>query len=267
VDRPDIEIVEERLTVTDLHSISIDSSITPNSIGPFSGAEGPWQDFSVGGYSNTAYCGRADNSSPVSSTESQANYLLYPPHAPALVPDTDISTSDLPYFTFFLYQMSNVLPYVNLFQSVPGKLFSRSLDHPALRYSVLSVSALRADRKRGMDQGRALELFQKSLISLQESLNVVRLDEGVVISIFLLCYFNITSGEVMSARNHLAGLHLVLTQMLEEHKSRNRGLFSPYAISPLTRVIWRMAIRMDFIIAMLFGLRPVFPPYSLVCED
>ena len=69
------------------------------------------------------------------------------------------------------------------------------------------------------------------------------------------------NGEHASARKHLAGLHLVLAQLQQDHLARNAGVLSPYAISPLTMLIWRMAVRMDFIMALMYGQRPIFPMY------
>ena len=179
--------------------------------------------------------------------------------SPPPVPDPDIPSTDLPYFSFFLEEMRNVLPYVDLFPDAPASVFSSSLCHPAVRHSLLSVSALISDKKSERGRRRALEHLQKSLTSLQRSLSAVEVDEGVAISIFLLAYFNVTSGEHVSARKHLAGLNMVLAQLQADHLRKSEGILSPYAISPLTMLIWRMAIRMDFIMAIMYSLRPVFP--------
>jgi hypothetical protein len=87
----------------------------------------------------------------------------------------------------------------------------------------------------------------------------VELDEGVAISIFLLAYFNVTSGEHSTARKHLQGLCTVLTQLQQDYVARNGRILSPYAISPITMLVWRMAIRMDFILSLMYGLRPIIP--------
>jgi hypothetical protein len=176
----------------------------------------------------------------------------------AVVPDSDISSVDLPYFNFFLEEMSNVLPYVNIFTSTVSSLFSGSIHHPALRHSVLSISALIADNKSDRGNERALVHLQKSLKLIQASLSAVEVDEGVAISIFLLSYVNVTSGEHSSARKHLRGLSMVLEQLQEDHMVRNGGVLSPHAVSPLTMLVWRMAVRMDFLIAITHGQRPVF---------
>lgn len=209
------------------------------------------------------FCGDGDDTSQTSSTEpspSEASYPLI--HSPAPVPTQDIPSSDLPYFTFFLEQMSNILPYVNLFPSAPSNVFSVSLQHPALRHSILSISALIADKKSDRGRVRALDHLQKSLKHLQTSLTAVEVDEGMAISIFLLAYFNVGSGEHSTARKHLQGLQLVLEQLKQNHLARNGGVPSPYAVSPLTMLIWRMAIRMDFIMSIMYGQPPIFHVYG-----
>jgi Fungal specific transcription factor domain len=185
-------------------------------------------------------------------------------HSPAPAPDPDIPSTDLPYFNFFLAEMSNVLPYVNIFPATVSSVFSTSIHHPALRHSVLSVSALIADKKSDKGRERALEHLQKSLKLLQNSLSAVEVDEGVAISIFLLAYFNVASGEHSTARKHLRGLCMVLDQLQQNHLVKNGGILSPNAITPLTMLVWRMAIRMDFIMAITYGRRPVFPMYFVL---
>jgi hypothetical protein len=118
-----------------------------------------------------------------------------------------------------------------------------------------------ADKTAHRGKERALEHLQKSLRLLQKSLSTLAVDEGVAISIFLLAYFNVSSGEHASARKHLLGLAMVMEQLQRDHSVRNGGVLSPYAISPLTMLIWRMAIRLDFIIAIMYAQRPVFRMY------
>ena len=186
--------------------------------------------------------------------------MLY--YSPAPTPDPDIPPSDLPYFKFFLAEMPNVLPYVNIFPSTVSALFSCSINHSALRYSVLSVSALIADKKSDRGRTRALQHMQKSLKLIQDNLSAAEVDEGVAISIFLLAYFNVSSGEHSTSRKHLRGLQMVLNQLQHNHLIRNGGTVSPCAISPLAMLVWRMAIRMDFIVAVTYGRRPIFPMYN-----
>jgi hypothetical protein len=210
-----------------------------------------------------------DDTTPeeTSTDPSQASSSSSPPnsalslYSPAIAPDSDIPQSDLPYISFFLAEMSNVLPYVTLFPSTVPSLFASSIHHPALRHSVLSVSSLISDKKHRRGKQRALEHLQKSLKLLQASLSAPSVDEGIAIAIFLLVYFGVANGEHSSARKHLAGLHLVLTQLQQEHLARNAGVASPYAISPLTMLVWRMAVRMDFVMALVYGQRPIFPMY------
>jgi hypothetical protein len=214
------------------------------------------------------FCGDDGDNSTEDTSKTPSSTSLSPPNSvlpflytPALAPDPDIPQADLPYLSFFLAEMSKVLPYVNIFPSTVSSLFSSSIHHPALRHSVLSISSLIADKKSHRGKERALQHLQHSLKLLQTSLSAVEVDEGLAISVFLLAYFNVASGEHSSARKHLAGLCMVMEQLQQDHLVRNAGILSPYAISPLTMLVWRMAIRMDFIMALMYGQRPIFPLY------
>jgi hypothetical protein len=193
---------------------------------------------------------------PVNTASSPLYISLVP------VPDTEITQTDLPYIRYFLSEMSNTLPYANIFPSSIYGIFSSSIHHPALRYSVLSISALCCDKKSHQGKRRALEHLAKSLKLLQRSLWSVEVDECVANAIFLLAYFNLLAGDKISARKHLRGLSMVLDRIQQSHLVNNGGVLSPYAISPLTMLIWRMAIRVDFIIAITSAQRPVFPAYT-----
>lgn len=249
---------------------NLSSAVTPVTtkevaIRPATDLARPWKSFPTRDPFFDLFCeDEPEDTSPESAAPElsppETSYTLL--HSPAPAPDSDIPSGDLPYFRFFLAEMSNVLPYVNIFPSAVSSLFSSSIHHPALRHSVLSISALIADKVAHRGRERALQHLQKSLKLLQNSLSAVEVDEGVAISIFLLAYFNVSSGEHASARKHLTGLAMVMQQIQQDHMVRNGGVLSPYAISPLTMLVWRMAIRMDFIISILYAQRPIFPMFS-----
>jgi hypothetical protein len=184
------------------------------------------------------------------------NYTLS--HSPAPFPDPDIPESDATYLYFFLAEMPKVLPYVNIFPSAIQTLFQSSLVHPAQRHGLLSISALIADRKTGKGKERSFTHLQKSLSFLRNSLSITTVDEGVAISVFFLAYCSVLSGEHLATRKHLDGLRLVLEQLRTNHLLRNAGIRSPRAISPLSMLVWRMAIRLDFILAVMYSLTPIF---------
>ena len=200
-------------------------------------------------------------SSAGSLTPSELPY--FPTYFPPDIPNSDISATDLPYLTFCLEEMSNILPYANLFPSTASSLLSSSLHHPTLLHSLLSLSALLSGKKFDKSHERALEHLSKSLKLLQNRLSTVEVDEGVAISIFLLAYINMASGEHTSARKHLHGLRVILDRLQEDQMSKNGGIQSPYAVSPLTMLVWRMAIQMDFSISIMDRRRPIFPMYVM----
>lgn len=160
------------------------------------------------------------------------------------------------YFDFFLSELPKFFPYVGLFPWTAATLFSASNNHPALRHSVLSVAALL--RNRGKDAGR-LESFhhlQEALRLLQTRISSHDVDEGVAISSFLLSYLSLIAGDLENARTHLKGMLLVLDQL--EPGIPLQGISKP-AVNPLTTLIWRMAIRIDFILSIAFGQAPLLP--------
>ena len=65
-------------------------------------------------------------------------------------------------------------------------------------------------------------------------------------------------GEIDAARSHLQGMLLVFEQL---HGVAPQGIYvpSPVIMTPLTTLIWRMAIRVDFICSIACGKPPMLP--------
>jgi hypothetical protein len=196
------------------------------------------------------------STSPLNSPESSA------PQMSPSSPETDTDGSS--YFNFFLSEISNCFPYVNLFPWTAATLFSTSSHHPALRQSVLSVAALIADTESGEGKRRALRHLEKALQLLQSKITTVAIDEGVAISSFLLAHISVMLGEPANARKHLRGKLMVLHQLDPRHVLQEETVPSPLTNNPLTLLIWRMAIRIDFIASIACGRTPVLPPYVLL---
>src|SRR5271169_6235354 len=51
-----------------------------------------------------------------------------------------VDDMDLPYFGYFLSRMPQLMSFVDLFPSIVGDVFARSLEHAALRHSILTIS-------------------------------------------------------------------------------------------------------------------------------
>jgi hypothetical protein len=204
-------------------------------------------------------------SSPQSDASSRSNFASPRQDAsPPLNPSESNSELDTDgsYFNFFLTEISKCFPYVQLFPWTAATLFSTSSHHPALRQSVLSVAALIADTKSGKDKSRALHHLQQALQHLQNKITTVEIDEGVAISSFLLAHVSIMMGEPADARKHLQGKLMVLKQLDPRHVFHEDTVPSPLTHNPLTFLIWRMAIRIDFIASIACGMAPVLPSYA-----
>jgi hypothetical protein len=112
----------------------------------------------------------------------------------------------------------------------------------------------------GQGRDKAFDHLQNALKILQDRISTANIDEGLVVSSFLLAQFSIMLGEPKTARTHLAGMVVVLKQLSSgEGNSRGDSVVSPTKIEPLTMLIWRMAKRIDYITSIASGEAPVLP--------
>jgi hypothetical protein len=155
-----------------------------------------------------------------------------------------VENLDLPYFDYFLRRMPELMSFVDLFPSLVGDIFARSIDHPALRYSILSVSTMLATGDQPLDllpsrhyyhKQRALQLLQTSLGGSPKDLT-----ENDAIAIFLLLWLDVNSGSSMSATHHLRGLYQVLQQVQNNTRESTAGFGG---VSALLMLVWRSAYR------------------------
>jgi Fungal specific transcription factor domain len=192
---------------------------------------------------------------------------------------SDEDRSGTSYFNFFLTELSQYFPYVNLFPWTAATLFSSSNHNPALRQSVFAVAALIADQSKlgnGLGHPEALKHLQKALHLLRNKLSAVDVDinddgDGLAISSFLLAHFSIMLGDHNAAKKHLRGMSLMLSKLDHNNTATSGGerpstgdsFPSPLTTDKLTILIWRMAIRIDFISSIACGQEPVLPKYSI----
>ena len=176
---------------------------------------------------------------------------------------SDEDRSGASYFNFFLTELSQCFPYVNLFPWTAATLFSSSNHNPALRQSVLAVAALIADQEAN-GEAEALKHLQKALQLLRNRLSSVDVDvdDGLAISSFLLAHFSMMVGDHNTAKKHLRGMSIVLSKLnhaMDDGTDRRESVPSPLTTDKLTMLIWRMAIRIDFISSIACGKVPVLP--------
>jgi hypothetical protein len=180
------------------------------------------------------------------------------------VPDKSvIDPQDSHYLRFFVLEMPRVLPYARLFPTAVGEVFYNGIHHAALRYSILSLSAFVVDRREKRPVTRAYMHLQKSLRMLQDAITKGDIDDGVLYAVFLMVYFNIVNSDHASSRRHLQGLKSLLdyrqrpTSSTERNVSINRE--GQLVMPALTMLIRRMAIRLDFVLAIFYAREPIFP--------
>jgi hypothetical protein len=179
------------------------------------------------------------------------------------VPDDSlVDPQDSPYLRFFVLEMPRVLPYAKLFPTAVGEVFYNGIHHTALRHSILSLSSFMADRRAKRPPTRAYMHLQKALRLLQDAISKGNIDDGVLYAVFLMVYFNIVNSDHASARRHLQGLQSLLDfrqRQVAAERTMTQTLGQPYVVPALTMLIRRMAMRMDFVLAMFYARKPIFP--------
>lgn len=160
---------------------------------------------------------------------------------PNPLPEDDVSSEAL--FEFFQKELESTLPYVDLFQTTAATWFSTSVHNPALRQAVLAIRLLMVDPN---NHDKANEHLQWALTLLRRSEGDN--DGGGAIGYFLCVHFSMMLGNQTWARDHLRALKSLVPNPLKTDK--------------LTRLIWRMAIRIDFMASIASGKPPILPKYE-----
>lgn len=180
------------------------------------------------------------------------------------VPDDSIvDPQDSHYLRFFVLEMPRVLPYAKLFPTAVGEVFYNGIHHTALRHSILSLSAFMADRRAKRPATRAYMHLQKALRLLQDAISKGNIDDGVLYAVFLMVYFNIVNSDHASSRRHLQGLQSLLDyrqrQVAADRSLSASGHGNQLVMPVLTMLIRRMAMRLDFVLAIFYARKPIFP--------
>jgi len=173
---------------------------------------------------------------------------------PVLVTRTPKSSDDIVhpldshYFAFFLQSMVRVVTYANLFPSIIADIFSRCILHKTLRHSILSLSSWIVDFRLHRSMDRFQLQYIATLQNIQASICSSQIDEGTAISVFLIVQIDMMRSDHWAARKHFRGFYLIVQNLLANSN-----------LSPLLLATWRLAIRLDWTIALYLAEAPVFP--------
>jgi Fungal specific transcription factor domain len=173
-----------------------------------------------------------------------------------------VDPEDSHYLRFFVLEMPRVLPYARLFPTAVGEVFYNGIHHTALRHSILSLSSFMADRRAKRPATRAYQHLQKSLRLLQDAISNGNIDDGVLYAVFLMVYFNIVNSDHASSRRHLQGLQSLLDyrqRQVAAERTLTTNMGQPLVMPALTMLIRRMAMRLDFVLAIFYARKPIFP--------
>lgn len=172
--------------------------------------------------------------------------LLGPPRSP-IAEECLVDEIDFPYFTFFLHKMPIYFEYTVYFPELVPILLARSIAHPAMRHTILSMSAMTLDTARNQPLVRFYRHRHAAISFLQSALQQDTVDIGVAIAVYLFAWMDYSSGFQESGHRHLCGLFLI-----SEH-------FRKQGKTGLCIALQKMAIRTDFWHAYMSGRTPAFP--------
>ena len=176
--------------------------------------------------------------------------------------------------------MSYILPYTNIFPSIVHDVFARCVMHIALRHSVLSVSSMIADYRAKRPMDRFHFQYITSLQKIQQAIQIMSLDEGIAIAVFLILWIDVVRAELRPSRKHLRGLYLLFQELQKRYRDPSasaalsqdpqilvdeRG--STVGVSSLIMQIWRIALRLDFTTSLYLVQPPVFPAIPAETQD
>jgi len=191
-----------------------------------------------------------------------------------------VDPRDSRYFHFFLSTMSYILPYTSIFPSIVHDVFARCVMHIALRHSVLSISSMIADYRAKRPMDRFHFQYIKSLQKIQHAIQIMSLDEGITIAVFLILWIDVVRAELRPSRKHLRGLYLLFQELQKRYRDPSasaalsqdpqilvdeRG--STVGVSLLIMQIWRIALRLDFTTSLYLVQPPVFPAIPAETQD
>jgi hypothetical protein len=170
------------------------------------------------------------------------NYNVFPIYHHLGIPDLDPTPYHEPrYVRYLLQQVPDTLGAGQLFPLVFEKIYTHSLNHEGLRYSMLAVASFLADSKDNRPPLYAFKYLQRGTPIIQQELTDGIITEALIYAVFFFAYLHFTCGELASTRRHLQGLHLLL-QQYQTSPTKSYPVITPPAE---LMFIWRMAIRMD----------------------
>jgi hypothetical protein len=133
-------------------------------------------------------------------------------------------------------------------------MVSRAIEHRALRYTLIAVSAWLYDGIAHSPRGHSVANLRNAIPMIQQAVTTTSLNDGHTFAVFMLCYLSIVRGDLKGIKLHASGFSRILRHcdVLQED-----GYPRPDTAS-LAMVLWRIAIRADTLIG-LCGHQAAFP--------
>lgn len=169
--------------------------------------------------------------------------------------DFFLDPGDAIYLSYYLETFDEVFSLGILKAKGPIRnMFYRALEHKALRYTLIAVSAWLFDGIAGRSRERSIVNLRKAIPMIQKAVGSTALDDGHGFAVFLFVYLSIVRGDVGGVSLHTKGFYRILRycNVLQEDGTPTLNH------SALCMVLWRIAIRAENIVGF-GGPRTAFP--------
>jgi hypothetical protein len=173
--------------------------------------------------------------------------------------DFFVDPGDALYLSYYLENFDEVFSLGILEAKRPlGNMFCRALEHLALRYTLIAVSAWVYDEIAGRSRERSIVNLRKAIPMIQQAVSSTALDDGHGFAVFLLAYLSILRGDVRGVSLHTMGFYQILRhcKVLQEDGTPTLNH------TALSMILWRIAIRADNISGFA-GPRTAFPAINV----
>jgi hypothetical protein len=169
--------------------------------------------------------------------------------------DFFLESGDLLYFDFFIEKFSDVFSMGIINGKRPlWNMVSRALEHHALRFTLIAVSAWLYDGIANRSRERSVANLRKAIPMIQQAVTSTSLNDGYAFAVFMLIYLSIVRGDIRGVKLHLGGFYRILRHCAVLREDGSPGS----STTSLAMVLWRMAIRVDNMVG-LCGQQTAFP--------
>jgi hypothetical protein len=169
--------------------------------------------------------------------------------------DNDVLPIDSKYFTYFVSQVPEILDCSHYFPNVISTVFTKSVEQPVLRHSILAMSSWMADNRQGQLPLYTLRHLERILPTIQKAIVDLDINDSHILSVSFLSWLSLMMGDLHTTHRHLKGLFLMFLQT-RQLNLQGQPMSNP---DPTMMFFYRMSIKIDNTLAYR-NFSQAYPP-------